>query len=99
MSRMTSARSITRTLSSRSRLAPCTGESSSSKITRDVSDEGGWIGCNNVLGDAAYNLGAGSIHEPGQLFEVFGNVPRVGRALAGSGYQHHALDRVADWNH
>jgi hypothetical protein len=50
-----------------------------------------------MLRDAAYHLGACGIHQPGQLLEVLGNVPRVGRSLAWGGDQYHPLDGVANW--
>ena len=113
MSRMTSGRSITRTLSSRSRLAPCTGLSSSSKMTSVApasatarghfldlafADERRGIGRGDLLGDPADDFGAGGVHQAGELFEVLGHVPGVPRPLARGGNQNGTLDRVADFD-
>ena len=59
-------------------------------------DQRGGIGRGDLLRDAADDFGAGGVHQPGQLFQVLGDVPRVGRPLAGRGHQHGALDRIAD---
>ena len=111
MSRMTSGRSITRTLSSRSRLAPWTGLSSSSKMTSVApasatarrhfldlafADERGRIGRRDLLRDAPHDLGAGGVHQAGELLEMLGHVPGVPRPLARGGHEYGTLDRIAN---
>ena len=61
-------------------------------------DEGGGIGCGDLLGDPAHDFGAGGVHQAGELFEVLGDVPGVPRPLARGGNQHGTLDRVADFD-
>ena len=43
-----------------------------------LTDEGSGIGGRDVLRDAAHHFGTGGVHQPGQLFQMFGDVPRVG---------------------
>ena len=45
-----------------------------------------------MLRDASYDFSSGSVDQPGQLFEVLGDVPGVGRSLARRGNQHRTLD-------
>ena len=52
-----------------------------------------------MLGDAAYDFGTGGVHQPGELFQMFGDVPCVFGSLTGRSHQHGALDRVADRDH
>ena len=52
-----------------------------------------------MLRNASYDFSSGSVDQPGQLLEVFGDVPGVGRSLARCGNQHGALDGVANGDH
>jgi hypothetical protein len=36
------------------------------------------VASHDVLGDSAHYLGAGGIDQPGQLFQMFGDMPSVG---------------------
>ena len=111
MSRMTSGRSMTRTLSSRSRLAPWTGLSSSSKMTSvapasataaatsstfpsPISVAG--LGDADLLRHASDHLRTRGVHQPGELFEMLGDVTGVLRPLAWRGDEHRALDGIAN---
>jgi hypothetical protein len=49
-----------------------------------------------VLGDAAHNFGTRGIHQPSELFQMFGNMPCVFGSLTGRSYQYGALDRITD---
>ena len=51
-----------------------------------------------MLGDASNDFSSGGVDQPGQLFEVFGDVVGIGRALPRRGHQHHALDRITNLN-
>ena len=63
------------------------------------SDQRGGVGRGDVLRDPAHDFGAGRVHQPGELFQMFGDVPCVFGSLAGRGHQHGALDRIADRDH
>ncbi len=75
---------------------PGVGDGSGDLLDLPLSDQRGGIGCGDLLGHASDDFGPGRIHEPGQLFQVLGDVPRVGGPLAGCGDEHRALDRIAD---
>jgi hypothetical protein len=51
-----------------------------------------------VLRNSTDDLGARSIHQAGELLQVFLHMARIGRSFAGRGNQHHPLDRIADGN-
>ena len=61
-----------------------------------LADEGGGIGCRDLLRHAPDDFGPGRVHQPGELFQVFGDVPGVGTALPRGGDEHRALDRIPD---
>ncbi len=91
---MTSARSMTRTLSSRSRFAPWVGVSSSSKMTSvafksahglahfldlALADQESRCGRLDLLGDAPDDLGAGGVDQSGQFIEMLVHELRTSR--------------------
>jgi hypothetical protein len=51
-----------------------------------------------MLRNASHDFSTGRIYQPGQLLQMFRDVPCVFRSLAGRSHQHRALDRVADWD-
>jgi hypothetical protein len=52
-----------------------------------------------VLRDSAHDFGTGSVDEPGELFQMFGDVSCVFGSLTWRGHQYGALDGIADGNH
>src|SRR5215216_3658190 len=57
-----------------------------------------WVGSDDVLRNSAYHLRPGGINQPGQLFQMFGDMARVGRSLAWRCDEYNALNRIADGN-
>ena len=110
---MTSARSMTRTLSSRSRLAPCTGLSSSSKMTSVAPDSATAAATSSTLPSPISVAGLGeaicwetrpTTSAPAVSTSRVSSsrcsvtCRRVLRPLARGGHEHGPFDRVANLN-
>ena len=51
-----------------------------------------------MLRDAAYDFSAGGVDQPGQFFQMLGDVPGVGRTFPRRSDQHYPFNWIANWN-
>ena len=49
-----------------------------------------------MLGDPAYHLRTSRVDQTSQLFQMFGDMPSVGRSLSRGSNQYHALNGISD---